>query len=235
MEVKMELNAITLYEMGNDYMTQGYASLNSAGKSDLENEKSLAYFKQAEGYFRKAHDLEPTNNSYLLNIADSLFAQGRFDEANVYFKDAIKNLEPGSSHLVSVRERWGKYVNSPTGSDVLETIGMKNCRDAELLNKEGREYMRQGYAHKDGKSMDHFEKAEACFRGAYGLNPRNWHFQLNVADSLFAQGKKGEANAQFNEAIEKAGAQAIGVLKSDHVMGIIERWGELIDSVHVKR
>jgi tetratricopeptide (TPR) repeat protein len=215
-------------------MTQGYASLNLDGKSDTENENGLAYFKQAEGFFRKAYDLDPKNNNYQLSIADSLFAQRRFDEANVFFKSAIKDLEPGSSHLASVRERWEKYIYSTTGSDVLEMIGMKNCRDAELLNKEGREYMRQGYAQKDGKSMEHFEKAEVCFREAYGLNLRNWHFQLNVADSLFAQGKKGEANAQFNEAIKKAGTQAIGALQSDHVMGVIERWGKLIDSVHVK-
>lgn len=230
----MELDAITLNEMGNDFMTQGYASLNSVGNAEPVNEKSLAYFKQAEGYFRQASDLDPKNNDILLNIADSLFAQGRFDEANVFFKSAIKDVEPGSSRLASVRDRWGKHIYSTSSLDYLETIGMKNSRDAELLNKEGRENMKRGYAHIDGKSMEHFEKAEACFRAANRLNPNNWHFQLNVADSLFAQGKKGEGNAQFNEAIEKTGTQAIGVLKSDHVMGVIERWGKLIDSVHVK-
>lgn len=230
----MELDSARLNEMGTGFMTQGYRSLSAGEHSDAERERCVAYFRQAEGYFRKAHDLDPNNSDYELGIADSLFAQGRLDEANVFFQEAIEDLEPGSSHLAQVRERWTNDIYPAAGPGILETIGMKDCKDAELLNREGREYMRQGYAHRDGRSMEHFEKAEACFRGAYGLNPRNWHFQLNVADSLFAQAKRGEANTQFDEAIEMAGTQAIGVLRSDHVKGLIERWGELIDSVHVK-
>jgi tetratricopeptide (TPR) repeat protein len=235
MEVTMDLDAKTLNEKGNEYLTQGYASLEAGGKSAAEKEKGLACFKQAEGFLRKACDLDPANGKYILDLADSLFAQSRPDEANVYFKDAIKNAEPGSGRLAEIRDRWGKSVYSPNGAEVLETLGMKNCRDAEQLNKEGRGYMKQGYAHADGKTMEYFEKAEACYRGALGLNPANWHYQLNVADSLFAQGRKAEANQQFDAAIGKTGAQALGVLQSDHVMGVIERWGNLIDSVHVKK
>jgi tetratricopeptide (TPR) repeat protein len=224
----MALDAKTLNQSGNAYMSQGYASLKSGDKSKIEI--GLACFKQAEGYFRQAHDLEPTNGDYHLDISDALFAQKRYDEANLYFKDAIKNLEPGSSHLVNVRERWREYILSPDDSDILDTTAMKNCRDAELLNKEGREYMKHGYAHKDSKSMEHFEKACACFRRAYDLNQNNWHYQINIADALFAQGRKSEANIQFNQALAKTGAQAIGFLQSDHVKGVMDRWGKLIDN-----
>lgn len=82
----MNQEANNLNEMGREIIRQGYAIL---AKDEIE-EKGPALFKQAEGYFRKAHDLDPLNGHYQLNIADLLFAQGRRDEANVHFQDATK-------------------------------------------------------------------------------------------------------------------------------------------------
>jgi tetratricopeptide (TPR) repeat protein len=212
---------INLPEIGRSLMREGYSKL----VGNEASEESLVLFRNAEGYFRNAHDLDPKNPHYPLNIADSLFAQGRIDEAKVWALDAMKGLKPDSDHLAEFMRRWGRYLPGGT-SAILETIGMANCRDAEALNSNGRQFMRQGYSsQKEEQKLEYFRKGEACFRKAHELNNSNGHYQLNIADSLFAQGQYEEANEHF-----VAGVQEVG-RNSDHVMGIVERWSKHIHSL----
>jgi tetratricopeptide (TPR) repeat protein len=97
------LEAEVLNESGRMNMVEGYRTT-PHGSSVSE------YFKKAEERFKKAHELDSSNPHYTLNIADALFALGKTDEANKYYKEAAPKMRQGSNHLAGVSRRWRIYI-----------------------------------------------------------------------------------------------------------------------------
>lgn len=97
----MKEDAATLNDAGRLSMIAGYR------KQASDEEGALSDFKTAEERFLRAHALDADDPHILLNIADSLCAQGRFDEARPYYRRAVDGLDPGSDHLAGFKNRWG--------------------------------------------------------------------------------------------------------------------------------
>lgn len=108
-----DLDAKTLNLAGRMRMIDGY-------RTTPHGSPLSEHFKKAEELFRRAHEADPANAHYTLNIADVLFAQGRIEEANAYYADAAAGLRPGSGHLSGVIQRWGSFIARKGPSSRLE-------------------------------------------------------------------------------------------------------------------
>jgi tetratricopeptide (TPR) repeat protein len=107
------LETEVLNESGRMNMIDGY-------RTTPEGSSTSCYFKKAEERFRKAHEIDPSNPRYALNLADALFALGRLDEANKYYWEAAPKLRPGSNHLAGVTRRWGVYLKREVSDTVAQ-------------------------------------------------------------------------------------------------------------------
>jgi thioredoxin-like negative regulator of GroEL len=113
--MEQNLDAEVLNEAGRMSMVEGY-------RATPHGSPSSEYFKRAEERFRKAHELDPSNPRYALNMADALFALGKLDEANKYYWEAAPKMRAGSNHLAGVKRRWGVYVRSDATKDISDKI-----------------------------------------------------------------------------------------------------------------
>ncbi len=120
----------------------------------------------------------------------------------------------------------GIALDSPKQREQQTNKGFQLSQIADRENEIGREFMRNGYATGDSSF---FIKAEQHFRKAHEYLPNNPHYELNVADCLFAQGKNKEAILYYKKASQNLDQD------SGHLAGVKRRWDNEITKLTSER
>ena len=89
---------------------------------------------------------------------------------------------------------------------ILFVTGIVNVSFAQNERKfirEGNNYYNDGL--KDTTKLDtiSFGKAEVAYRRALQLKPDDFHWQFNLANSLYKQNKPDQSNSEFEKLLEK--------------------------------
>lgn len=194
--------------------------------TQLEVDLKRQELDRAEAVLRDLDRLQPGDPAVLVLRARLLDARGRGEEALAAIRAAVKrNPSWRNLHWQARLER--RHGDSPAARRSLEellrrfpdsTIGQANLADLELLTGSPQRAVELygrlvreapqtpllanlGLAH---MLLRRYAEAEERFRQALALSPRSPFIALNLADVLFLQGRRSDAEALYEDVIRLA-------------------------------
>lgn len=148
-------------------------------------------FEKSEESYRRALDLDPSEKSALISLANLLRYRGRFEEAEGFLKKALVSAQDEFVYieLGKLYRNWKRYDKALEMFQKAIEINPRN----DLAYSYG-----LGYLYRD---MGRFEEAERSFKKALELNPSSFNY-AGLGD-IYRDTKKYELSEEmFKKSIE---------------------------------
>jgi tetratricopeptide (TPR) repeat protein len=173
-----------------DTALEAHARPDAVQRELAESLERVGDIEGAEAALRAAVAVAPSSWENWEALGRLLWRQAHYDEALEAFTEAAAVAPPGVStpreKIVAMHVSMGGFEAAIEAAEVIP----RPITSATLASNIGTAYFFTG----------RLEEAEAYYRMAVDLRPRSVDLHRNLADALDAQGRTGEARAEYAEA-----------------------------------
>jgi len=189
--------------LGADPVANAKAAAESQAKitaqyKEVDRLASLGKFAEAEAQLRVL--MGPNKNAgSLLGLSDLQFRAGHADKAEATLRSAVA-MEPDNADanlaLSGMLSREGKLAEAK------QLLDRAEAKYSTTNNEKGLQSVHSAkadLARLDALTIADLPKREAALRGALALDPTSWWIKLEIARTVYAEGRKAEAQTMMDE------------------------------------